>query len=122
MSEATYELRRGEAAFARRKRSAAKTGGKGAPAEREPVADTRVRSRLDALHAGHVQKVREQLRRDAQADLPDAEVIAQSVTLDADGNARGILNARVNGNHVQLRFNEATSAERIDSHRPSAGP
>ena len=112
MNEKTYEMRRGEAAFAKRKRSAAKDGG-GVKMERQPVTDGRLRARLDALHAGHVRKVREHVRRDEKDPLPEAEIIAESVTLDDDGNARGILNARVNGRHVQLRFNEATGAERI---------
>ena len=115
MNEKTYEIRRGEASFAKRKRPAVKDGGKGATAEREPVADTRLRDRLNALHDEHVRKVREHVRRDEKNPLPEAEVISESVTLDDDGNARGILNARVNGRHVQLRFNEATGAERVST-------
>lgn len=113
MAEKTHDIRRGETVFAERKRPAAKDGG-GVKTEREPVTDERLRARLDTLHAGHVRKVREHVRRDEKDPLPEAEVIAESVTLDDDGKARGILNARVNGRHVQLRFNEATGAERIE--------
>ena len=114
MAEKTHDIRRGETAFAERNHPAAKDGG-GVKIERQPVTDGRLRARLDALHAGHVRKVRAHVRRDEKDPLPEAEVISESVTLDDDGNARGILNARVNGRHVQLRFNEATVAERVST-------
>ena len=77
-----------------------------------PVTESKLKGRLDTLHATHIAKVQGRLQQ-KDKPLPDVTVIQESVTIDDNGKARGILNCRVNGQHHQYRFNEANGTERF---------
>ncbi len=64
----------------------------------------KVKDTLDALHAAHLAAVQDQ-HKDRDGKLPEVSVIAEDITIEND-KARGILNCRVNGKHVQYRFAE----------------
>ena len=78
-----------------------------------PVTESKLKGRLDTLHAAHIAKVQERLQQKDKA-LPDVAVIQESITIDENNKARGILNCRVNGQHHQYRFNEANGVERFN--------
>ncbi len=73
---------------------------------REVVKNAKTKSRLDALHQSHLAAMQARFQKEGEA-APEVSLIAESVTIDDNNKARGILNCRVNGQHVQHRFNEA---------------